>query len=130
MTEEEVNRLTGAWIDYWERWKNLTRAERLMDDSGEWIDELISPAYDCDPEGLWQFIQTAYKREMSDRLFAVLAAGPLEDLLCDHGPDFIDRVETEARQNPRFRELLGGVWCRNMAADVWERIGKYRGPTW
>jgi hypothetical protein len=67
---------------------------------------------------------------MSDRAFAVLAAGPLEDLLAYHGSEFIDRVETEARRNPRFRDLLGGVWRNTITDDIWARVEKIRGPGW
>jgi hypothetical protein len=30
----------------------------------------------------------------------MLAAGELKDLIAHHGPAFIDRIETEAPQNP------------------------------
>lgn len=130
MTDEEVNSLADAWLEYWE-----TRNNRACDDEhysalSDRLWEKLSPAYECDPEDLWQFVQTIYKRPMSDRLFAVLAAGPLEDLIAYHGPAFIDRIETEARQNPRFKELLGGVWRSSATDQVWARVEKFRGPTW
>jgi len=37
----------------------------------------------------------------------VLAASPLEDLVSEHGPGFIDRVEQRALENRKFRPLLG-----------------------
>ena len=52
----------------------------------------------------------------------VLAAGPIEDLLAKHGADFIDRVEAEARNDPNFAKVLGGVWKNEMPADVWARL--------
>ena len=51
-----------------------------------------------------------------------LSAGPLEDLLVYHGHEVIDRVESEARSNPKFASLLGGVWKNAMADDIWRRI--------
>jgi hypothetical protein len=51
-----------------------------------------------------------------------LAAGPLEDLLDEHGFEFIDRVETLVQANPKFRLLLGGVWRSGIDQAVWDRI--------
>lgn len=45
-----------------------------------------------------------------DYVLANVAAGPLEDLLGLHAYGFIDRVENQARTNPRFRRCLSGVW--------------------
>jgi broad specificity phosphatase PhoE len=128
--EEEANSLADEWLDYWE-----TRPSRKPDDQryseiSDRLHELLDPIYECDPEVLWLFVQTIYKRPMSDRVFAVLAAGPVEDLIAYHGPEFIDRIETEARQNPRFRELLGGAWRNDATDEVWARVEKFRGPTW
>lgn len=60
--------------------------------------------------------------DVSNRLFAVLAAGPLEDLLSNHGQALIDRVEAQARSNPSFALLLGGVWESSIDEDVWARM--------
>jgi hypothetical protein len=51
-----------------------------------------------------------------------LAAGPLETLLVRHGRDIIDRVENEAKSDPRFKDLLLGVWGNAVDATVWERL--------
>ncbi len=53
----------------------------------------------------------------------MLAAGPLEDLIEYHGPDFIGRIEDEARRSAIFRELLGEVW-ESSTPEVWGRIEK------
>jgi hypothetical protein len=66
----------------------------------------------------------------NDRLLGVLAAGPLEDLLSEHGETFIDRVELEARRNPEFALLLGGVWRNDIDAKVWERMGRFAKRGW
>ena len=49
------------------------------------------------PEVTWSAIVELSRRPLTDQQIASLAAGWLEDLLCHHGPDFIDRVEKEAR---------------------------------
>jgi hypothetical protein len=59
-----------------------------------------------------------------------LAAGPLDDLLAAHGSALIERIETEARRNPAFNLLLGGVWQNTMSPDVWGRIQAARLEVW
>jgi len=46
-----------------------------------------------------------------------VAAGALEDLICKHADAMIDRVESRARQNARFRKAVARVWG-------WTRIPK------
>ena len=63
-------------------------------------------------------------------LVAVLAAGPVEDLLAKHGGEFIDRVVELARKDPKFNYVLGGVWRSSIADDVWERVQSIRNHVW
>ena len=51
-----------------------------------------------------------------------LAAGPVEDLLSFHGQDFIDRFESEARQDPRMAWVLGGKWQFKIDDEIWNRV--------
>jgi len=52
----------------------------------------------------------------------VLSAGPIEDLLAIHGESFIERVEVEARKDPAFAKVLGGVWKNRMNDTIWARL--------
>jgi hypothetical protein len=88
-----------------------------------------SAMYDAsieEPETAWQAILEILKRELTDYQRALLAAGLMEDLLVWHGAAFVERVEEEARANPRFNHLLGGVWRRDLPIEIWERIEKAR----
>lgn len=52
-----------------------------------------------------------------------LAAGHLEDLIAQRGDEVIARIEALARENPRFRLALTGVWPQgNRETEVWRRI--------
>jgi len=82
------------------------------------LDELCSTS----PDDAWEVILGVLARTPSDRALGNLAAGPLEDLLARHGPSIIERVEREARRNPAFANLLGGVWQNTMADDIWARV--------
>ena len=75
-------------------------------------------------------VLSAIPASPADRHFQLLAAGPLEDLLWHHGSEYIDEIETLARQRPEFRLLLNGVWTTSIARDVVERLEKYRNAQW
>ncbi len=83
-----------------------------------------------EPEIAWLAILKILEQDLSDEQIALLAAGPMEDLLSHHGSDFIERVETEARRNSKFNDLLGGVWKLYMTEDVWRRVQKARSSVW
>ena len=83
-----------------------------------------------EPEIAWQAILEILKRELTTEQRALLAAGPMEDLLVRHGAAFIGRVEAEANVNPHLNHLLGGIWRREMPTEVWERIEKTRKEIW
>ena len=77
-----------------------------------------------DPERCWSIILRIFALDRSDHLLANLAAGPLEDLLAAHGERFIERVETLALQEPRFRFTTQMVWRNSISAPVWARLRK------
>jgi hypothetical protein len=119
VSETDDRALAKAWID-------LQRAERGMkDDDPRFaahvaLDELRT----ADPERCWSVILMIFELDQSDRLLANLAAGPLEDLLVTHGERVIGRVETLARQEPRFRFTIQMVWRNAISAPVWARLRK------
>lgn len=86
-----------------------------------WATDLYELEYN-DPETLWSLILEIHHRDKSVSVQQVLSAGPIENLLALHGASFIERVETEARSDPSFATLLGGVWQNQMAEDIWVRL--------
>jgi len=111
MSEQKVEDLVTDWFS--------GNAETLMHD-----------ICDEEPETAWQTILEILKKGVTDDQKALLAAGPLENLLVWHGKAFIDRVEQQAKINDRFNDLLGGVWRREMPQEIWERIEKARKQVW
>ncbi|MGD1877135.1 MAG: DUF6869 domain-containing protein [Kiloniellaceae bacterium] len=90
----------------------------------ECVDELILES----PQMALNFILLALPIFETDEDLAVLAAGPLEDLLGCHGAAVIDRVEVEAAGNDRFRLLLSGVRGRNdVGGEIWRRLQRTLG---
>src|SRR5438067_10595551 len=61
------------------------------------------------PEVQWDVILEMV-RQASDDDLGHIAAGPIEGLLGWHGPAWIERVEAEAKQNPKFARAVTGVW--------------------
>jgi len=62
------------------------------------------------------------ERTVAQQVGGLAAAGPLEDLISEHGSVFIDVVEMEARKDRRFAWALGGVWQSTTPEDIWDRV--------
>lgn len=91
--------------------------------------ELLSWAFDKiydlafhKPQDALDAILEINKITDEDRVLANLAAGPLETLLVHHGEEVIDRLITLAKSDPKFRDLLPGVWGDSIDEAVWEQI--------
>ena len=126
MDELELNRVVDAWIARFEAEKNTPEHERNF-----WaVGQVMDWALDGDADQLWLFILTTYKRNISERVASVLAAGPLEDLLTKYGETFIGRIEQLAREDEEFNSLLGGVWKSTMSEEIWKRVQAARKEVW
>jgi hypothetical protein len=122
----EVEALVAEFLTHWQSQEGSAEWSMTFGASGRLLDlRLEGPC-----EDLWRVIQAAYPRPMSDEAFAMLAAGPVEGLLCSAGAAFIDRVEQLAESNVRFNHLPGGVWKSGIDPAVWARIEKVRRTTW
>jgi uncharacterized glyoxalase superfamily protein PhnB len=83
-----------------------------------------------DPEAAWSLVLLLVNSAPSDAALEYVGAGPLEDLLCEHGPKLIDRVEAAALQEPRVSRALANVWGHNrMDAVVRERVTRAAAKT-
>jgi hypothetical protein len=107
--------LIAAWLDA----NSCTGGE----DSFWAVEELnYERAYER-PEQAWPIILELIRLSPGEDITAIIAAGPLENLLCTHGPDFIERVETQASTDRRFRHCLAGVWGSNrMPPEIYARM--------
>ena len=93
------------------------------------LDRILDITYSR-PAELWEVILEILRRTEDMDVLCILAAGPLEDYLGKCGEDAIERVETQAAADPRFKHLLGGVWKNAMSDEVWKRICACRGGVW
>lgn len=114
MDQPDLGLLADNWIAYWHgdsaKRIELSEATDLYDFTYE------------EPEKLWLLILEIHHRDQSVTIQEVLSARPVEDLLAKHGDTFIERVEAEARQDPQFARLLGGVWKNTMSDAIWNRL--------
>jgi hypothetical protein len=69
----------------------------------------------------WPMIVQMVRLSADDRVLAVVATGPLEDLIRMHGLTFIDRIEVTARDDERFRKAVSGVWAE-VPPDIENRL--------
>jgi hypothetical protein len=116
MTPIELDAQANAWITHWfaPAGSPEYNASAWATDTYDFLNE--------DPETLWLLILAVHRKDQSPRTQALLSAGMVEDLLSMHGDKFIDRIEAEARTDPSFAKLLGGVWKSQMSDQLWERV--------
>jgi hypothetical protein len=62
-------------------------------------------------EEAWKILVIAIDSVDDEAELNLLGAGYLENVVRDHGSEFIDRIETEAARSDRFRRALRGVWA-------------------
>ncbi|MBL7490134.1 hypothetical protein I6A60_01270 [Frankia sp. AgB1.9] len=118
---ENVDRLARGW---WEgqRLANGTREERKLWSLGEppevergW--QAARELIDRGGENALELV-VALLRSMPDEAGAVtVGAGPLEDLIAEHGNEISLRIDELARRCPLFRQALSSVWLEDGALD-------------
>lgn len=131
MNTEERERLITAWIANAQAERGTAEYEQ-----NDWADSRLGdlmrrePEDGGDPQAAWEIVLAINERPMSGKAIALLAAGPLEDFLVYHGDAFIERVEEQARRDPVFNHLLGGVWRNAISDSVWQRVEAARREIW
>ena len=121
MKTDEVEKLANEWID-----TRITHGS--LDNSVlDWELPFSNPEVCLDV-----IVRVLEKIEPTtdSELFSILAAGPLEDLLNEHGEAVVDRIEVLARRSPKFRKLLNSVWDSAVDESVKSRLSKYRNHQW
>ena len=121
--DDEIRSLSDAWIEH------LLHSRGKVNEATFWAWDRLADLVQTEPEEAWKVIEAIRQATGSDYILECLAAGPLEDLLAEHGDQFIDRVETLARRDQQFRKLLGGVWRNDISDKVWSRIRAVAGPS-
>ncbi len=115
--ENHTNEIAKAWVKLQNAPSNSKAHEELF-----WSHAAVEQLIGKDPKKAFDLILRILRIDSSTKILANLSAGPLENLLVYHGNTVIDEIEAEASRSAIFRKLLGGVWKRSMADDVWNRV--------
>lgn len=65
-----------------------------------------------------------------DESLAYIAAGPVQAVVVDAGSSLLDRIESYASSNDRFRKALAAVSLTNAEPDVARRVKGVRAEPW
>jgi hypothetical protein len=117
VTKDERNKLAKAWITLQTTPQHAPEYNSLF-----WS---FTQTYDLvreDPVEAWKLILTIWSLDQSIPIRKSLSAGPIEELLCYHGEYIIPRIERQAKADPSFARLLGGVWQNTMPDKIWNRL--------
>ena len=119
--------IADEWLDKWSGPGTPAIGDGVSDCALDWDLPRDQPAL-C----LASIVEVLGRLQKSDpnRLLAVLAAGPLEELLTHNGVAVIDQVDLLARRDPPFRRLLNGVWFNGISPGVHAKLSKYLGQAW
>lgn len=130
MTAERLAGDHGKLIDGWiKHAENGVRSGGQVSEETFWAHEMMSKMCQLDPEAAWEVIQRIVERVDDEAVLAFVGSGPLEDLLAQHGSDFVDRVIGKIESDKKFAEVATSVWQNVIAADVWMRLQKALGET-
>ena len=117
--------LIEAYLDYGRKRRGGTKESTKEE---RWAYDAVCKITDSDdPEEVLPFVIALLKVTPDDQLNWV-AAGPLEDLLREHGAAVIDRVLKHAERCPQIRLALDGVWgIEDMDPSVGTKLDEARG---
>ena len=125
--DEEYQSLIDTWIA---RYKVKGESENFGEDSTYWAYKELDDICRNEPDLCWELILEILRSDQSSRVLSNLAAGPLEDLLVRHGTEIIARIESQAKKDPLFNHLLGGVWKNAISDEVWDRLQAVTKAKW
>ena len=108
-----VPELAHAWIEQY------SKSDRDRDDNFFTMMDYERDLREKDPDKAIDMIVAILAIETNPALLALLAAGPLEDVI---SMETIDRIEREASVNKRFHDLLGGVWYYRASDELKARL--------
>jgi uncharacterized protein DUF6869 len=112
LTADQLGEQAAAWVVYQQTFWAWEELQRLAEEEG--------------PDAVWPLL-TELVQQASSGAIGSLGAGLLEDLLREHGPAVIDRIEHMAAESAKFRRCLSHVWPVEMADGIWARVVKARG---
>jgi hypothetical protein len=117
VTGDERNQLAKAWIALQKTPQHAPEYNSLF-----WSFEQTYDLVREDPVEAWKLILTIWSLDRSAPTRRNLSRGPIEELLCFHGESIIPHIEKQARADPSFATLLGGIGQNTMSDSIWHRL--------
>ena len=108
-----VFELARTWVEQY------SKSDRDRDDNFFALMDFERDLREDDPDRAIDLILEILGIETNPVLLSMLAAGPLEDVI---SMNTIERIECEAADNERFRDLLGGVWYFRASDELKARL--------
>jgi hypothetical protein len=127
MTPSDRDKLVKAYIQRYAERVVLGKGNVFAEqDLNWWAEETFQKVVHSDPELAWELMLQVIASTDKPEVLGMVAAGPLEDLVNYHGPQFIERIERQAAADQTFRECLSGIYPSS-TPEVWQRIEKATG---
>ncbi len=106
MEPERRKETAEAWLRY-----QATFDRTVEDPPDQWAYDALVDLTSTDPETTWLIILDLLAMTSDEEMLGMIGTAPLEDLVCDYGEEFIDRIEETAHENERLRYALSYVWA-------------------
>ncbi len=117
VANDERSQLAKAWIALQATPRSSPEYNSLF-----WSFERTYDLVRNDPAEAWKLILTIWSFDQSLPTRQGLCIGPIEELLCYHGEFVIPHIEQQAKADPSFARLLGGLWQNTMGDAIWNRL--------
>lgn len=128
--EQTIHELADGWLEY-QRLARGHREQRKALEQGKptsvhLANEKVRDRIDAGGQAALELVLALLSAGGWDEVSTV-AAGPLEDLIHQHGDELIDDIEPLARQDDRFRAALGSVWLARgtLPVEVEQRFAQW-----
>jgi len=92
-----------------------------------WAHEDLAELCESKPRDAWEVIVALVGAANTEPLLEAIGAGPLQDLMTQHGEEYIAQVEKEAQENARFRRAMAGAWLDSDDTPVWAKFYQIAG---
>jgi len=115
--KDERSQLAKAWIALQTTPRSSPEYNALF-----WSFEQTYNLVRKDPDEAWKLILIIWSFDQSQLTRQGLCAGPIEELLCYHGEYILPHIEKQAKADPSFAKLLGGLWQNTISDAIWNRL--------
>jgi hypothetical protein len=94
---------------YWEEYAYRQRGDHAHADECFWAWEWVDDAARVGSDDVIDLLVALADAAADDFALGYLGAGPVEDLVNNHGERLIDAIETAASEHPAFAGTLSGI---------------------